>query len=197
MGWKVILLAAVGLFATVGCVTKKKTVDTSKSESQQVGKSEIVTTETGNVQVTSEFSGFELKDFAETLSLLNWQYAGTGMDQFSVEIKQTENGYKVEATGTGTAQGTSVDSRASATWQSEWNYKLDSISKSYESKIENFETRISEYEKNKSVEKETTGLQAGAYIVGAIALIVLMLLFWLGRKVSVILKEVRAVLNRL
>lgn len=172
----------LGVGCLVSCVTKKKTVEVQKSEISAESKEISESSSVQNIATQSQFKRFSSTDYLEAMKQWNVGYDGSRGDSFRFWMKETEDGFEAGAEGAGTANASGSEQQVLQELREEWRVKFDSVSQSYEEKFAELEFRLTQKKRDKSVEKWSAGLQAGAYIAGTILLIVLILLLWLGRK---------------
>lgn len=92
MDWKVIILTAMLL---VGCATKKKSVESRKSEVEDVS----TTFDSSQVSSETEASGITSFDFSRFLSNWSIDYDGDVSDGFRFYMNKTEHGWEAGAEG--------------------------------------------------------------------------------------------------
>jgi len=119
-------------FTSISCVTKQKTVTKEEITSETTEREAYV----GELNYERNSHTLDLKDFTTIFSNLNWNYSGGNDDSFSIEVKQTADGYKAEMKGTGTAEG-KVD------YQSE----IEALTQQYHDLYTEFEEFKSDYKK--------------------------------------------------
>lgn len=192
MDWKVVLLLA---FVLCGCVTKKKTVDVSKSQTEASGQ--IVEQSSGNSAVSSSSSksGITAYDFTELMGKWSLGFDGEMGDSFRFYMNETETGWEAGAEGKGTATAENETKQIQSHLEVNWQEKLDSFANHAESRFAEYEQRIEQVERLKSIDKQSTGLQAGAYIVGALLLAFIILLFLLGWRLRKLGQSVQAFMS--
>lgn len=125
-----IFISILILFAS--CVTKQKSVVKEEITSETTEREAYV----GELNYERNTHALDLKDFTTIFSNLNWNYSGGNDDSFSIEVKQTADGYKAEMKGTGTAEG-KVD------YQSE----IEALTQQYHDLYTEFEEFKSDYKK--------------------------------------------------
>lgn len=164
----------------LSCATKHKTIDSVAREEHFRANTDSISAYVGGLNVQSEFSGFEVKDFAQALSFLNWNYSGGNADNFTVAIRQTADGYEASMFGFGSAEGGNTISQSLESQLLQLQSKYDSL----EYKLSEVRTNIESIEilkeRIKASEKKSTGFQAGFYITAGIAVIVMFFLLFLG-----------------
>ena len=169
------LLLFILFLSFTNCATKKKTVDKSRAETEYKESTGLSSTHTGKLNIESNFKGFGVEDFTHSLSWLNWQYA----DDFSVEIKQVDGGYKIEAKGKGEATGGQTISQEVKEWQSEYELKYSQLEKEFSDYKYETDQKLKVHTKEKEVEKESTGFQVGFWIfLGVAVLLSIVILYW-------------------
>lgn len=139
-----ILLVILLCFFAISCVTKQKTV-TKKDTDSSLSESESFI---GELNYEKNATSFDVKDFANIFSNLKWNYQGGADDAFSVEIQQTEKGYKAEVKGSGTAE-------ASVDYQSEIETLKSQFTELYQEFAE-YKRSVNKQESSSEVEIEKT-----------------------------------------
>lgn len=194
MNWKVdkdgvlivianILFIAWCAFCFFGCATKQKAVDKAKIETVETSHIETKETAAADFKTTSETTGLTAYDFSQLISNWSLEYDGEMNDGFRFYFNQTEKGWEAGAEGKGKATAQSESTRTETRAETNWKESFDSLALISQSKFSEYESRIKNLEQSKTIEKKSTGFQAGTYIIVAIALIALILLYWLGRKI--------------
>lgn len=191
-------IAFIGIYCLIsaGCVTKKKALEVHTAEVEVQDQTNSRQDGVSTASTEKLYEGFSALDFAEAMKEWKIAYNGTAGDDFRFWMNQTEKGFEAGAEGKGTANAEGYDHTTLTRLEDRWQERFDSLAVAYEKKVLGIEIRAKEFAKEKSIEKKSVGLQAGAYVAGTIILIFIILLLWLGRKFNVVLKEVRAVLNR-
>lgn len=184
-----ILLVAWCAFCFFGCAAKQKAVDKAKSETSETARIETNESAAAEIKAAAESSGLTAYDFSELISKWRLDYDGEINDGFRFYLNQTDTGWEAGAEGKGKATAQTKSAHTEARTEIIWKEKFDSLALISQSKLGEYESRIKQLEQSKSVEKKSTGFQAGTYIIVAIALLALILLYWLGWKI-------RAFLNR-
>lgn len=189
------IIALIFCLLLVGCVTKKKAVEIAKTEIDQKESISDIQESTTDISTQKESSSLTAYDFGQIMGKWAINYDGDVGDGFRFYMNQTENGWEAGAEGKGTATAKSETVNTNYKLGLTHSEKHDSIASILSNRIFELESKLEAYEKNKLVEKESTGLQAGAYIGGTILLIVLILLFWLGWKLRKLGQSVQAFMN--
>lgn len=191
MGWKVIALC----FFLFGCATKKKAVDVSKSQTEVSGVSVEQSSGNSAVSSSSSKSGITAYDFTELMGKWSLGFDGEMGDSFRFYMNETETGWEAGAEGKGTARAENETKQIHSQLEVNWQEKLDSFANHAESRFAEYESRIKQLEKEKNIDKQSTGLQAGAYIVGALLLIIIFCCFWLGWQLRKLGRSVQAFIS--
>lgn len=126
------------------CVTKQKTVTKKDTDSSLSEREAFI----GELNYEKKTTTFDVKDFANIFSNLKWNYQGGVDDAFSVEIQQTEKGYKAEVKGSGTAE-------ASVDYQSEIESLKSQFTELYQ-EFEEYKRSLDKKESSSEVEIEKT-----------------------------------------
>lgn len=170
MDWKIIILTVI---LCIGCATKKKTVESRKSEVEDVS----TTFDSSQVSSQTGASGITSFDFSRFLSNWSIDYDGDVSDGFRFYMNKTEHGFEAGAEGKGKVKAAEEFVQEHEQFEFEYQSKFDSLWTAYS----NLEKRLKSFEKSKDVEKESTGLQVGGYITtGFVVLFVILfvLLAW-------------------
>lgn len=175
---KNLLYISLLFFALASCRTAKKTVNIDKSETEITETISESSEHSGELNIESKFKGFGVEDFTQSLSWLNWQYA----DDFSIEINQTDSGYKISGTGTGSATGGQTSQTESTAWQSEYNLKYTQLENEFSDYKFKTDQRIKEFSKEKKVEKESWTPSTGILMSVVLLIIVGITLFITSKK---------------
>lgn len=173
-----------------GCATKQKAVDKTKTEITETSHTKTNETAAADIKTTSETTGLTAYDFSQLISKWSLDYDGEMNDGFRFYLNQTEKGWEAGAEGKGKASAQSESNHTEVRTEINWKESFDSLALISQSKFTEYESRIKTLEQSKTIEKKSTGFQAGIYIIVAIALIALILLFWLGRKIRAFLNSV-------
>lgn len=184
-----ILLIAWCAFCLFGCATKQKAVDKVKTETAETVKIETAETAAADVKTVAETSGLTAYDFSQLISRWSLDYDGEKSDGFRFYLNQTATGWEAGAEGKGKASAQSETEQTQIRTETNWKESFDSLAVISRSKFADYESRISSLERSKIVEKERAGIQAGTYIIVAIALLALILLSWLGGKIRAFLNS--------
>jgi len=180
MDWKVIILTAMLL---VGCATKKKSVESRKSEVEDVS----TTFDSSQVSSETEASGITSFDFSRFLSNWSIDYDGDVSDGFRFYMNKTEHGWEAGAEGKGKVKASEEVVQEHEQFEFEYQSKFDSLWTAYS----NLEKRLKSFEKSKDVEKESTGLQVGGYITIAFVILFVILFVLLAWRFGMFRRRVK------
>ncbi|NLN33869.1 MAG: hypothetical protein GX159_09800 [Flavobacteriaceae bacterium] len=193
MDWKVVLLLA---FVLCGCVTKKKAVDISKKKTAVTEQLQSEETSKSDVQAAAQSSSLTAYDFRQFFG--DWEMAFNGQqvsDGLRLYMKQTESGFEAGAEGIGTATASGIINQENSETKADWKAEYTALIAQMNSKFIDYEARIENLEKEKKVQKELTGFQAGVYILGGIVLMLLIFIVWVEWRMRKISKTVRPFLK--
>lgn len=196
MGGKIIICWVLGVGCLISCVTKKKAVDQTKTE---VDSSASATNQIDRdlvVKSDREIKAFTATDFASAMNAWKIGYDGQPGDSFRFWMNQTPDGFEAGAEGTGTANAEGTNEETHYEAETVWKERFDSLAELSEKRYAESELRYAEIVRQLTKEKEEKGTTTAVYIIVGVAIIVVIFLLWLGRKFNIVLKEVRAVLNR-
>lgn len=194
MARKIILSLIVVLL--VGCTTKNKAVDISKVKTAVTEQLQTKETSKLDVQTAAQSSSLTAYDFRQFFG--DWEMAFNGQqvgDGLRLYMKQTESGFEAGAEGVGTATASGIINQENSETKTDWKAEYTALVSQMNSKIVDYEARIEKLEKEKKVQKESIGFQAGVYILGGIVLMLLIFIVWVEWRMQKISKTVRPFLK--
>lgn len=177
---KSLLYISILFVVFTSCRTAKKIVDISKVDTSISSNLDTSSQYSGELNIESSFKGFGVNEFAESLSWLNWHYA----DDFSIEINQTEKGYKISGSGTGSASGGQTSQTESTTWQSEYELKYNHLETEFNDYKKTTDQRIKEFTKEKVVEKKSWTPSTGVLISVTLLILIATVLYITYKKLK-------------
>lgn len=163
-----------------GCATKQKAVDKTKAETTEISHTKTDETSVAEIKTTSEISGLTAYDFSQLISKWSLDYDGEMNDGFRFYFTQTDTGWEAGAEGKGKATAQSESNYIETRSETNWEESFDSLALISQSKFTQYESRIKTLEQSKTIEKKSTGFQAGTYITIGVGIIVLLFLLFLG-----------------
>lgn len=179
-----------------GCTTKKKAVDISKQKTAVTEQLQSEETSKSDVQETAQSSSLTAYDFRQFFG--DWEMAFNGQqagDGLRLYMKQTESGFEAGAEGIGTATASGIINQENSETKTDWKAEYTALASQMNSKFVDYEARLEKLEKEKNIDKQSTGLQAGAYIVGALLLFIIFCCFWLGWQLRKLGRSVQAFIS--
>lgn len=178
-----------------GCVAKKKAVDIAKQQQEQREQLGERNEANAVVSTTAESSGITAYDFSQLVGKWSLDYDGEAGDGFRFYLNQTENGWEAGAEGKGKANANREEAQINTRLAVNWKERFDSLSAASEAKFREYESRIKSIEKTKEIDKKSTGLTVGGYILAGINAISVILLCWFGWRLRTLSRSVKSFLN--
>lgn len=168
-----------------GCVSKKKAVEVKKAEMATFEDRSETNVDLTKFRVRESFEGFGASEFAQMSSLFNWQFTGENADdEFKLKIDKTDNGIELTAKGKGSAIAETNSKFEVSRWQEEYTARYDSLAFAFTDYKSQTENKFKQFEKSKSIDKQSIGVPAGVYIVAAFLGIVWILLAMFKRRLK-------------
>lgn len=175
-----ILMVATLLLLLFGCAIKRKTKEVERvkvvTENQVKNDSAVSAT----FKINRNQSDLTINSFESVLKALNVQYDGEQGNDLKVVLNHTENGTELNVSGKGKANYNQASENSYSLNRKDVTMIFDSI---IDARVNQMKTERSEQLLDtikKESEKETTGLQFGAYVGIVLVVCFVLLLGWLG-----------------
>ncbi len=172
----------ISLFILCGCATKKKAIEVRKTEVETFEQHSEIDSSATNLQIQSNFKGFEVSELSEIADLFKWTFTGENEnDEFKLKVDKTEKGFEITAKGKGFATAEVNSSHSITQTVAGVELKIDSVTSSINTHQSLAEQRVKEFEKEKNINKESKGIQFGGYItiiIVSVAILLLLFIMW-------------------
>lgn len=178
-----------------GCASKKKAVDIAKQQQEQGEQLDERNEANAVVSTTAESSGITAYDFSQLVGKWSLDYDGQMGDGFRFYFNETETGWEAGAEGKGKANANREETQTNSRIEVSWQERFDSLTAASEAKFREYESRIKSIEKTKEIDKKSTGLTVGGYILAAINAIAVILLCWFGWRLRTLSRSVKSFMN--
>lgn len=181
-----LLMVATLMSLPFGCATKRKTKEVERvkvvTENQVKNDSAVSAT----FKINRNQSDLTINSFESVLKALNVQYDGEQGNDLKVVLNHTQNGTELNVSGKGKANYNQATESTQYLSRRDVTMIFDSIIDARVNQMKSERSEMLVDTLKKESEKETTGLQFGAYVGIVLVVCFVVLLLWLGWQYKVV-----------